>query len=328
MFKRIIRISLVTLLISVFCFGIVALADQDKEIVLKFGHVLAPSHPYNLGAIKFKETLEANSPQPVKVEIFPSSQLGSERDLTEGMQLGTIDIAIVPGVIANFAPKMRVLDLPYIFRDREHTYKVLDGEIGKELASGLPSVGLRLLAYWENGFRQITNNKRPIYTPEDLKGIKIRVPENKAYLKTFEKWGANVITMSFGELYVALQQGTVDGQENPLAIIDTNKFYEVQKYLSLTSHLYCPAQVLISEITWKKLSPEMQEAVVKAAEEARDYERQLLFERDSSYLANLKDHGIQVNKVDLDKFRSVAKPVWDEYENELGEYIDAIQNVK
>jgi len=296
--------------------------------MLKFGHVLAPSHPKNLGAEKFKEILEANSPQLVKVEIFPSSQLGSERDLTEGMQLGTVDIAIVPGVIANFVPLMKVLNLPYIFRDREHVKKVLDGEIGKKLASGLPSVGLRLLAYWENGFRQITNNKRPIYTPEDLKGIKIRVPENKVYLDTFAKWGADVITMSFGELYVALQQNTVDGQENPFAIIDTNKFYEVQKYLSLTNHFYCPAQVLISEITWKKLSPEMQKAVVKAAEEARDYERQLLLERDSSYLANLKDHGMQVNKVDLDKFKNVAKPIWNKYKDKVGVYIEAIQNVK
>jgi len=296
--------------------------------MLKFGHVLAPIHPYNLGAEQFKEILEINSPQPVKVEIFPSSQLGSERDMTEGMQLGTIDIAIVSGVIANFSPSMKVLYLPYIFRDREHAYKVLDGEIGKKLSSGLPSIGLRLLAYWENGFRQITNSKRPIYTPEDLEGIKIRVPENKVYLDSFAKWGANVITMSFGELYVALQQNTVDGQENSLAIIDTNKFYEVQKYLSLTKHFYCPAQVLISEITWKKLSPEMQKAVVKAAEEARDYERQLLLEKNSSYLADIKNHGMQVNEVDLDKFRNIAKPIWNKYEDELGVYIEAILNVK
>src|SRR5690606_34340118 len=146
---------------------------------------------------------------------------------------GSIDLAIVPGTIGLFEPLMKVLDLPYIFRDRDHAYKVLDGEIGQQLASKLPEKNLRLLAYWENGFRHITNNKRPIQKPEDLEGIKIRVPENTTYVDTFNNWKANVVTMAFGELYTALQQGTVDGQENPLALIATNKFYETQKYLSL-----------------------------------------------------------------------------------------------
>ncbi len=299
-----------------------------EEIVLKFGHVLAPTHPYNLGAEKFKEILEANAPQPVKVEIYHSSQLGSERDMTEGLQLGTIDMAIAPGTIGSFEPKMGVLDLPYIFRDREHAYKVLDGEIGKELASNLPANGLRLLAYWENGFRQITNSRKPINTPEDLKGLKIRVPENKTYVSAFNEWGANVTTMAFGELYTALQQKTIDAQENPLAIISTNKFYEIQEYISMSSHFYGPAQVLIAESTWTKISPEMREAVQKAVEEARDYERQLLMDLEAEYIEGLKEEGMQVNEVNKDAFQESAKAVWETYRSEYGDLIDRIANTK
>jgi tripartite ATP-independent transporter DctP family solute receptor len=301
---------------------------KPKEIVLKFGHVLAPDHPYQLAAEKFKQILEGNAPQPIKVEIYHSAQLGSERDLTEGLQLGTLDFAIAPGTISSFEPRMKLLDLPYLFRDKAHAYKVLDGEIGKELASGLPAKDLRLLAYWENGFRHITNSKKPIVTPDDLKGIKIRVPENSTYVDTFKQWGANVTTMAFGELYGALQQKTIDGQENPLALISTNKFYEAQKYLSLTGHFYGPAQLLISEKTWNKLSKEMQAAVQKAADEARDYERKLLSDKDAEYLKNVKDHGMEVNEVDAEAFRKASQPIWDKYKSEFGDMIEKIKNVK
>ncbi|MCK6207055.1 DctP family TRAP transporter solute-binding subunit [Bacillus infantis] len=302
--------------------------SNGEKITIKFGHVLAPDHPYNLAAEKFKEALESNSPQEVQVEIFHSAQLGSERELTEGLQLGTVDIAIAPGTISSFEPKMGVLDLPYIFRDREHAYKVLDGEIGKELAADLPSSDLRLLSYWENGFRQITNSQKPINTPADVKGVKLRVPENGIYVDTFKEWGANVTTMAFGELYTALQQKAVDGQENPLALIYTNKFYEAQEYLSLTGHFYGPAQVIISEKKWKSLSPEMQEAVQSAADEARDFERQLLKDKDEEYLENLKAEGMKVNEVDVEAFQEASKPVWEKYSSEFGDLIDRIQAVE
>jgi tripartite ATP-independent transporter DctP family solute receptor len=305
-----------------------ATCSSAADLVLKFGHVLAPSHPYNLGAEKFKEVLEANAPEPVRVEVYHSSQLGNERDLTEGLQLGTVDIAIAPGTIGSFAPVQGVLDLPYLFRDRDHAYKVLDGEIGDELASDLPSKGLRLLAYWENGFRNVTNSVKPIEKPADLEGLKIRVPKNNTYVETFKEWGANVTTMAFGELYTALQQQTVDAQENPLAIIYTNKFYEAQKYLSLTHHFYGPAQVLISESTWGRLSPGMQEAVMNAAEEARDYERQLLKDKDAEYLANLKAEGMLINEVDRDAFVEAAKPVWEKYSDKFGDLIQRIREVE
>ena len=302
--------------------------DSGEERVLTFAHVLAPDHPYNEGAEKFKEILEENAPENVTVEISHSAQLGSERDLTEGMQLGTIDMGLVPGTITSFEPKMGVHDLPYIFRDREHAHKVLDGEIGEELASDLPAKDLRLLAYWENGFRSVTNSVNPIEKPEDLNGLSIRVPENSIYQSTFDEWGSNVTTMAFGELFTALQQGTVEGQENPLGLIETNSFYEAQDYLSLTEHFYGPAHLLMSEQTWQSFSPEMQEVIIEAAEEARDYERELLAEKDEEYLSSLEESGMEINEVDKGLFRESIQPVWDKYEDEYGDIIERINEVE
>ncbi|MGD9569453.1 MAG: DctP family TRAP transporter solute-binding subunit [Sedimentibacter sp.] len=301
---------------------------SNEELVFKFGHVLAPDHPYNLGAEKFKEILEANAPQPVRVEVFHSSQLGSERDLTEGLQLGTVDLALVPGTIASFEPKMKLFSLPFLFNDEEHAHKVLDGEVGSEIAADLPSKGLRLLAYWENGFRNVTNSKKPINTPDDLKGLKIRVPEDKIYVETFTAWGSNPVTMSFGELYTALQQKTIDAQENPLAIIYTNKFNEIQGYLSLTKHIYGTAPLLISEITWNKLSPEMQSAIQSAAEQARDYERQLLAEKNATYLKELEAAGMKINDVNVESFNKTTESIYAPYVGEFGQYIEKIRNAK
>jgi len=294
-------------------------------LTLKLAHVLAPEHPYNLAANKFKEILEANAPTPVVVEVFPSGQLGSERDITEGMQFGTVDIGIVPGTITLFEPKMGAISLPYIFDNAEHAYRVLDGEIGQELAANLPGNGLRLLSYWENGFRSVTNNQRPITQPDDLKGLKIRVPEDVVYQDAFNQFGANVTAMAFGELYTALQQKTIDGQENPLALIATNKIYEVQEYLSLTEHFYGPAQVLISEERWQSLSPEMQAAVQDAMNQARDFERQTLAENNASYLQTIIDSGTKVNEVDKSLFMEDAQVVWDKYRGEYGDVIDKIR---
>jgi len=299
-------------------------AQPAEEIVIKFGHVLAPTHPYQIGAEKFKELLEANAPQPVRVEIFHSAQIGNEREMIEGLQLGTIEMAIAPGPLVGFEPMMGVLDLPFIFRDREHAHRVLDGEIGAELAKNLPNVGLRLLAYWENGFRQITNNIRPIYTPADLDGVRLRLPENRIYVAHFNQQGASVVTIPFGEVFTALQQGVIDGQENSLAIAVTNKLYEVQEYLSLTNHVYGPAQVLISEIFWQKLSPEMQEAVREAAEEARDFQRQALADKEQEYLEELKRNGMVVNEADVEAFRNNVGPVWDAHRAEFEGLLERI----
>jgi len=291
-----------------------------EKIVLKFGHVLAPTHPYNLGAMKFAEILKNNKDVNVEVEVFHSSQLGNERDLTEGLQLESVDLALAPGTASLFEPKMALFDLPYIFRDRAHAYAVLDGPIGQEMAKDLPSKGLRLLAYWENGYRNVTNSKRPIVKPEDLKGIKIRVSENKVHVATFKALGCNVTAMAFGEVFTALQQKTIDAQENPLAIIVSSKFYEAQPYVSLTEHVYMPAHLFISESRWQSFPDNVKKAVQDAAIEARDYERKIIAEGDAKYIADLEAAGIKINKVDKEAFAKFAEnTVWKEFEKEFGE---------
>ncbi len=300
-----------------------------EKIVLKFGHVLAHNHPYNIGAEKFAEILKNNKNVNVDVQVFHSSQLGNERDLTEGLQLGTVDLALAPGTVALFEPKMGLFDLPYIFRDRQHAYKVLDGPIGTELAKDMPSKGLRLLAYWENGYRNVTNSKRPIKSPDDLKGIKIRVSENKVHVATFTAFGCNVTTMAFGEVFTALQQKTIDAQENPLAIIVSSKFYEAQPYLSLTEHVYMPAHLLISEARWQSFPPEVKKAVQEAAVQARDFERKLMIDSNDQLLAELKKANIQINEVDKAPFAEIVKnTVWKQFEKEFGALRQQIMNTK
>jgi len=188
---------------------------QEKPLSLKLGHAVAPVHPYHLGAVKFSELVAQRTGGKVKIDVYPSTQLGNERDMVEGLQLGTIDLVVTStGPVGGFVPKMFVVDLPFLFRDRDHAYKVLDGPIGRDLLSALSAKSIRGLAFWENGFRQITNNLRPIEKPTDLKGVKIRTMENKVHLAAFRAFGASPTPMAWSEVYTALQQRTIDGQEN------------------------------------------------------------------------------------------------------------------
>mgnify|MGYP001026864845 CR=1 FL=1 len=305
--------------------------SPSESYVFKFANVVADDHPYNLGAAFFKETLEASAAEAgydVTVEIYSNSALGGERELAESMQLGALDMALIPGCAVSFNPMFGLFDLPYLFESREVAHTVLDGEIGQEIAANMPQEsGLRLLAYWENGFRNMTNSRREISTPEDVNGITIRVPENEVYVSFFSALGANVVTMSFSELYTALQQKTVDGQENPTALIATNKLYETQTYMSLTEHFYGPAQLCFSESIWQTLPSDLQVLIQSAAEEARDYERQCCVDLDASYLEEIESSGTQINNtIDKSLFQPYAQQVYEQYWDVYGPYIECIQN--
>ncbi len=309
-----------------------AAAPASKgSFTFKFADVVADDHPYNQGARYFKEKLEAAAKEAgydVKMDIYSNSALGGERELAESMQLGTLDMALIPGCAIQFNKKFGLIDLPYLFESKEIAYKVLDGEIGKELAENMPQESqLRLLCYWENGFRNMTNSKRPIKTPEDVAGLTMRTPETDVYVAFFKNMGANVVAMSFSELYTALQQKTIDGQENPSALIATNKLYEAQHYMSLTEHIYGPSELCISEKIWQTLPADLQEIIQKTSEEARDYERQVCAELGDSYVKQIEDAGTEVVK-DIDKslFKPYAEQVWEQYKDEYGEYITRIQN--
>ncbi len=309
-----------------------AAAPASKgSFTFKFADVVADDHPYNQGARYFKEKLEAAAKEAgydVKMDIYSNSALGGERELAESMQLGTLDMALIPGCAIQFNKKFGLIDLPYLFESKEIAYKVLDGEIGKELAENMPQESqLRLLCYWENGFRNMTNSKRPIKTPEDVAGLTMRTPETDVYVAFFKNMGANVVAMSFSELYTALQQKTIDGQENPSALIATNKLYEAQHYMSLTEHIYGPSELCISEKIWQTLPADLQEIIQKTSEEARDYERKVCAELGDSYVKQIEDAGTEVVK-DIDKslFKPYAEQVWEQYKDEYGEYITRIQN--
>lgn len=303
---------------------------QDKPIVLKLGHAVAPEHPYHLGAIKFSELVAARTRNRVKVDVYPSTQLGNERDMVEGLQLGTIDLVVTStGPVGGFVPKIFVVDLPFLFRNREHAYRVLDGPIGKDLLTALSARSIKGLAFWENGFRQITNNLRPIRRPEDLKGIKIRTMENKIHIASFKAFGASPTPIAWGEVYTALQQKTIDAQENPIAIIYHQKIYEVQKYLSLTGHFYSPALLLMSAKAFDALPKDVQKIMEETALGCADYERHLLRDSEANQIAELKSKGMQVNTPDKKRFRDAVAPVYKEFGAQFGkDMVDKIIGTK
>ncbi len=312
-----------SIIISIFfilsAVGVESSWAQEKFVSLKLGHAVAPVHPYHLGAVKFSELVAQRTGGKVKVEVYPSTQLGNERDMIEGLQLGTIDLVVTStGPVGGFVPKMFVVDLPFLFRDRDHAYRVLDGPIGRDLLSALSSKSIRGLAFWENGFRQITNNLRPIEKPADLKGVKIRTMENKVHLAAFRAFGASPTPMAWSEVYTALQQRTIDGQENPIAIIHDHKLYEVQKYLALTGHFYSPSLLLMSEKSFNSLPRDFQKVMADTALECAQYERNLLRESEAQQLETLKAKGMQVTVPNKKPFQDAAAPVYKEFEGQFG----------
>jgi tripartite ATP-independent transporter DctP family solute receptor len=302
---------------------------KDKTFKLKLGHVAAADEPYAIAASKFAELVKAATDGNVEIELFPNSVLGSSRDLIEGLQLGTVDATLcTAAVLSNFLPKTQVIELPFMFKSREHVYKVVDGPLAAEIYADAESKGLKVVSTWENGFRNITNNVRPIVTPADMKGIKIRVQESQMYIDLFKALGANPTPMARGEVFTALQQRTVDGQENPMGQIYTSRFYEVQKYLSLTGHTYSPEVLLFSLGTWKKLPAKYQAAIMKAAEEARDFDRKLSAEKDAEFVKLVKEKGMQVTELtpaQIAAFSNLMGPVWEKYYKVIGK--DLIEKV-
>lgn len=292
---------------------------SSEKVVLKLGHVLNEESPFHKGAEEFARLAAEKSNGNIEVKLFPSGLLGNDRELTEGMQLGTVDMAVVgTATIAGFVPRLQLFDMPFLFSSAEHAYSVLDGEIGQEVLNDFDSIGIKGLAFWENGFRHLTNSAKSIKTPDDIKGFKIRTQEIPLHLDFWKELGANPTPMAFGELYTALQQGTVDGQENPIQTIYTQKLYEVQKYMSLTYHVYAPAVIMISQNSFEKLPTEYQTILVEAARETADYERNYIKELEDKALSELPDYGVVIEEnPDLEAFKSKVAPVYEKYGKEL-----------
>lgn len=298
-------------------------AFASKKII-KLSHVVNEKDGFHIAALKFKELVEATS--DYTIEIHPNAELGDERTLLEGMQFGTIDMGVITnGPVSNFSPEIAVLELPFLFRTNEEAYKVMDGPIGQELLGNLSKVGLKGLAYAERGFRNLTNSKQEVLTPENLEGLKIRVMENPVYIDTFKALGANAIPMAWTEALTAMQQGTIDGQENPVNVIYSFKLAETQKFMTFTRHAYAPALIVMSENLYSSFSPDTQKLFKESAQAAAEYERNWNMEKESEQLAAIKDLGMKVSETDLAPFQAAVAPVYEKYGKKFGKYLDAIQ---
>ncbi|HKJ66173.1 MAG TPA: DctP family TRAP transporter solute-binding subunit [Desulfopila sp.] len=302
--------ALATVVASLFAVIAVSTTGYAKTVI-KLGTSTQPSHIYNQAAEYFGDIVAKESGGEIEVQVFPAAQLGSERDMVEGLQLGSLEMTLTStGPMGNFIPQVKLFNLPFLFKDRESCYRVLDGEIGQSIADKFVKVGIRSLGWYENGFRNITNSKRPINAPGDMDGLKIRVMEDDVFILTMKALGASPTPMAFGELYTALEQGVVDAQENPLAVIHSSRFFEVQKYLAMTGHFYSPAVMLISEITWQSLSPEHQKVIADAAAKAKTYERELSLKADQELEQALAKEGMVVTHPDKEPFVKAVAPVY------------------
>ena len=271
-----------------------------------------------IGAKRFADLVQERTGGAVEVKVFHSSALGDQPSSLESMAIGTLDIATIETPITTVDPVLGATALPYIFTGRDHIAATFDGPAGAWIEERLAAKGLRVLGFMEGGFRQITNNVRPIVVPSDLKGVKMRTPSSKLRIKIFDTYGANASPLPFDELYPALQTGVFDGQENPVIWAKATKFYEVQKYLSLTNHIYTVTYLLMSEDAFQKLAPETQAIFKEAGREAAAHTVEVGKAADSEIVAFLKTKGMEVNDADIEAFVAASDPIWSDWSAETG----------
>ncbi|MBC7599181.1 MAG: DctP family TRAP transporter solute-binding subunit [Polaromonas sp.] len=306
-------------------------AGAAAQTVVKIGYATTKESHYGVGSTVFCDEIEKGTQNRYKCQHFPSSALGGEREMTEAVQLGTLDVVNTStGPIGNFVPEVKIVDIPFLFRDYDHARKVMDGPIGQDILSKFPSKGIIALGWTENGFRHMTNNKRPIVKPADASGLKMRTMENKVHMDGYRTFGILPTPMAFPELFGALQQGTVDGQENPIPVILASKFSQVQKHLSLTGHVYSPALLLMAPRTWTKLTDADKKVFADAAKKAGAAQRKKVNDDENSGIAQLEKDGMAVVKtVDGTAFREALTPAYVSYSKEFGaENIKKIQDVR
>jgi len=325
---RKISLSVAPLVVSVaFLFaglaGSVGAQEQAKAINIKAGigsSLTGSSH--GMGIAKFKEIIEKETSGRIKVQIFPDGQMGNDQSMMDSLKMGSLDMMVTSTApIANTTKTFLVFDLPFLFTSEKIADTVLDGPAGQEVLQTLKGTGLIGLVYWENGFRNITNSKRPINTPEDLKGLKIRTMQNPIHLDSFKKWGANPVPLPFNEVFTALEQKVIDGQENPNTLIYDAGFYEAQKYLTITKHFYSPFVLLIGQKTWDKLTPADRTLVQRVAEDTKAYERKVNREFNTKYLDLMVKKGIVLNVLppaEVEKFKASSKEIYEKFANDIG----------
>ena len=287
------------------------------QVELKFGHVGEPGSLLGAAADEFAKRVNAKLAGRYKVVVYGSSQLGGDKELMQKLKLGTVDFAEPSTVMSSESDIFGVFEMPYLVKSRAHMKKIENALFLSKFEPEVEKKGIKIIAVWENGFRNLTNNKHPIVTPADLKGIKLRVPEGKWRVTMFQAYGANPSPMKYSEVFTALQTGVMDGQENPFAQIYSAKFYEVQKYLSLTGHVYSPAYVAVGLKKWMTLPADARKVFEDTAKDVQAYVYEKAAKDDDEMLAKMKAAGIQVNNADKDAFIAASKPVYEEFSREV-----------
>lgn len=321
--------SIAALLAAASLFGAAGAHAEISERTIKFAAQNSKGHPQVMGMERFAEIVKEKSGGKIEVKLFPGGTLGGDVQTLASVQGGIVEMSVMnAGILSGTVKEFGVVDLPFLFGTPEEADAVMDGAVGNDLAARLPAQRLVGLGFWELGFRHLTNNRHAVNTVEDVKGLKIRTVQSAVPLATFNTLGANAIPLPYPELYSALETGTVDGQENPLANIVNAKFTEVQKYLTLTGHQYNPQIVIVSKVFWDKLDPEEQALLQDAATQARDYQRKASRDANAGFLAEIKKSGMEVvepNAEQLAAFRKAVEPVVTQFRDTIGaETVDAV----
>ncbi|MCU0585081.1 MAG: DctP family TRAP transporter solute-binding subunit [Desulfobacterales bacterium] len=301
-------------------------AAAQYKATMKLASTQSMDHPYMVGAQKFADLIKERT-----IKLYPSNQLGKgEREMTEGIQQGAIDLLVTStGPLGGFSPSINILDFPFLFRDNAHVDLVMDGPIGRKLLDDFEKANIKALSFWENGFRHLTNAKVSVKKVEDAKGLKIRTMENKVHLAAWKEAGLNPTPMAWGEVYTALQQKVIDGQENPIAVYYASKFWDVQKNFSLTAHVYSPSPFLMSKKTFDAMPKEDQELFVKTSYEAGKFQRKTNRDAEEAKLQEIASKGVTVVRdVDRESFKNMA-PIYEQFSSQFSKAdIEAIMNAK
>lgn len=297
-----------------------AMGTQAEPLTLTFAHATQTTHPAHTAAMQFAQRVEERSKGELRIEIFPASQLGSENEMLGKVRLGAIDMeATSLNYLIKYEKAFAVVVTPYLFDSYEHAHRVLDGPAMRWLAPLAEKQGFIILSNWEWGFRNLTNNKRPVNRPEDVRGLKIRVPPVAELEDTMQAMGAEVSKIGFKEVYMALSQGLVDGQENPLNVIYYNRLYEVQKHLALTQHVYYPLLHVMSVKSWVKLTPAQQTIVREESKAAGDGLRKKIMAEENELIAKMVEAGVKVTRPDPKPFRAQMEPAYQKIRLFAGE---------
>jgi TRAP-type transport system periplasmic protein len=296
---------------------------EIKDRTFRFAFQNAAEHPQGQGAKKFADLVEQKSGGKMKVRLFPSGQLGGDLPTVSALQGGTIDVTVLnAGLLVGQVKEFGLFDLPFLFESGKEADAVVDGPFGQKLAETLPAKNLVPLGYWELGFRNLTNSRRPVTKLEDIQGLKVRVVQSPLYIELFNTLGANAVPLPFPELYTALEQKTVDGQENPVTLINTSKFYEVQKHLTLTRHTYNPQMVIFSKRVWDRLDADEKKLIEEAAQEAKVFQREFSREQEGKALEAVKAGGMQVvelSPAEVARIRDKVQPVGKKFSEGVNE---------